>query len=337
MRWRVRPSGWPRATYHGSFFTQRAGTASRPITLTGPRTAVLVNDGPAGTAPSCPAPTAGWDSGYGLWLFNAPYWRLTGFTVRRLEEGDRAGQLAPRHGGRGSRAPRRRGGGALPPLLGRRRDPQLDHRVHRPGAARLRRGCLHWLSELQLGLPRQLRRRRSVGPGPGAESNRIGPNVAAESIDIKEGTFDGVIRGNTFDGRGISGQNSADSWVDAKGIGYLHREQHRHLQRARHVRQRVRDPQPDDHPGLPERVRQRVARQRFQPWRGGAVRDKRHLDIEVPRKPERGLRVEHGHQRGDGSDQHRGHALANHICGHKTSSWLQDVHVTKLSTCSESC
>jgi hypothetical protein len=51
--------------------------------------------------------------------------------------------------------------------------------------------------------------------------NRIGPNIAAEPIDVKEGTYEGIIRGNTFDGRGISGQNSADSWVDVKGIGYL--------------------------------------------------------------------------------------------------------------------
>jgi hypothetical protein len=50
--------------------------------------------------------------------------------------------------------------------------------------------------------------------------NRIGPNIAAEPIDVKEGTHNGVIRGNTFDGKGISGQNSADSWIDVKGIGY---------------------------------------------------------------------------------------------------------------------
>jgi hypothetical protein len=52
-------------------------------------------------------------------------------------------------------------------------------------------------------------------------NNRIGPNIAAEPVDVKEGTFNGVIRGNTFNGTGISGQNSADSWIDVKGIGYL--------------------------------------------------------------------------------------------------------------------
>jgi hypothetical protein len=51
-------------------------------------------------------------------------------------------------------------------------------------------------------------------------NNKIGPGVAAELIDIKEGTLSGTISGNTFDGTGISGENSADSWVDAKGNGY---------------------------------------------------------------------------------------------------------------------
>jgi len=50
--------------------------------------------------------------------------------------------------------------------------------------------------------------------------NRFGPDVAAEHIDIKEGTVGGKVIGNFFDGRGLSGQNSADSWIDVKGSGY---------------------------------------------------------------------------------------------------------------------
>ncbi|MDJ0460102.1 sheath polysaccharide-degrading enzyme, partial [Streptomyces sp. H27-C3] len=52
-------------------------------------------------------------------------------------------------------------------------------------------------------------------------SRVTGEPHTGEAIDIKEGTFDGVVRGNTFDGRGISGKNSADSWIDAKGVDYL--------------------------------------------------------------------------------------------------------------------
>jgi len=48
-------------------------------------------------------------------------------------------------------------------------------------------------------------------------NNKIGPNVAAECIDVKEGTTGNVIRGNTFDATGITGANSGDSWIDVKG------------------------------------------------------------------------------------------------------------------------
>jgi hypothetical protein len=49
----------------------------------------------------------------------------------------------------------------------------------------------------------------------------LGPDVGAELIDIKEGTSGGVVRGNTLDGTGISGENFADSLFDIKGNGYL--------------------------------------------------------------------------------------------------------------------
>jgi hypothetical protein len=48
-------------------------------------------------------------------------------------------------------------------------------------------------------------------------NNTIGPNISAECIDVKEGTTGGIIRGNHFDAAGITGANSADSWIDVKG------------------------------------------------------------------------------------------------------------------------
>ncbi|MCX7747772.1 MAG: right-handed parallel beta-helix repeat-containing protein [Clostridia bacterium] len=45
----------------------------------------------------------------------------------------------------------------------------------------------------------------------------LGPNVSAEHVDIKEGTVGTVIENCTMDGTGISGQNYADSFIDAKG------------------------------------------------------------------------------------------------------------------------
>ncbi|WP_231500322.1 cellulose binding domain-containing protein [Saccharothrix sp. NRRL B-16314] len=73
--------------YRGAFAITRPGTAAAPATLTGPADAVLVNDGPSGSAPGCPTPTPGWDPGYGLWLHDAPHWNLTGFTVRESKKG----------------------------------------------------------------------------------------------------------------------------------------------------------------------------------------------------------------------------------------------------------
>jgi len=51
-------------------------------------------------------------------------------------------------------------------------------------------------------------------------NSHIGPAIAAECIDIKEGTTGGIIRNNYFDATGITGANSADSWIDVKGNDY---------------------------------------------------------------------------------------------------------------------
>ena len=45
----------------------------------------------------------------------------------------------------------------------------------------------------------------------------IGPNVAAEGADIKEGTENTIIRNCTFSAQGITGENSSDAFIDLKG------------------------------------------------------------------------------------------------------------------------
>ena len=52
-------------------------------------------------------------------------------------------------------------------------------------------------------------------------NNKIGPGITAECIDIKEGTTGNMIVNNIFDAGGITGANSADSWMDVKGNGTL--------------------------------------------------------------------------------------------------------------------
>ena len=52
----------------------------------------------------------------------------------------------------------------------------------------------------------------------------IGPNVAAESVDIKEGSTGTIVEGCNLLGTGISGANSADSFIDVKGNGDIIRD-----------------------------------------------------------------------------------------------------------------
>jgi len=47
--------------------------------------------------------------------------------------------------------------------------------------------------------------------------NTFGDSIISENIDIKEGTTGGTVSNNSFNGRGLNGANSADSWVDVKG------------------------------------------------------------------------------------------------------------------------
>ncbi|MFK4084811.1 discoidin domain-containing protein [Kribbella sp. NPDC020789] len=206
--------------YHGAFLTQHAGTASAPITLTGPASAVLINDGPTGDAPSCPAPTAGWDSGYGLWLFNAPYWKLTGFTVQDSKKGivlDNShhvtidGVTVNHTDEEGVHFRRSSADGVI------KNSTITDTGLVQPGYGEgvyLGSAGSNWPCHGNTGGVDKADRVQVL-------DNHLGPTIAAEAIDVKEGTTGGVIRGNTFNGTGISGENSADSWVDVKGIGYL--------------------------------------------------------------------------------------------------------------------
>ncbi|WP_439657457.1 cellulose binding domain-containing protein [Lentzea sp. HUAS TT2] len=208
-------------TYRGSFVVNaRAGTASQRITLSGPRDAVIINDGPTGEAPSCPAPTAGWDSGYGLWVFDSPYWNLTGFTVQESKKGivlDNAHHVtidavSVHHVDEEAVHFRRSSADGII-----RNSVITDTGLVQPGFGEgvyLGSANSNWSCHGNNGGIDRSDRVQVLG-------NRIGPNVAAEAVDVKEGTYEGVIRGNTFDGQGITGQNSADSWIDVKGIGYL--------------------------------------------------------------------------------------------------------------------
>ncbi|ANZ43180.1 peptide ABC transporter substrate-binding protein [Lentzea guizhouensis] len=206
-------------TYRGSFVTSRPGTPSNPITLTGPSTAVLINDGPSGTAPPCPVPTAGWDSGYGLWLYNAPYWTIKGITVAESKKGiilDNShhvtidGVTVRTTDEEGVHFRRSSADGVIKNST--ITDAGVVTKAYGEGVY-IGSANSNWKCHGNSGGVDRSDRVSVLG-------NRIGPNVSAEHIDVKEGTQGGLISGNTFAGTGISGANSADSWVDVKGFDY---------------------------------------------------------------------------------------------------------------------
>ncbi|MGB3910685.1 MAG: right-handed parallel beta-helix repeat-containing protein [Pseudolysinimonas sp.] len=190
-------------SYLGNFVAGASGTADRPITLCGSRDSVL--DG------------GDIDGGYVLHLDGASYWHLVGFTVTNGQKGVMADGTV---------------GSVIEGLT-----------VHTIGdeAIHLRRfstdNTVTGNQVSNTGL-----RREKFGEGiyigtaesnwcditdcapDASDRNLIEGNTiwatTAESIDIKEGTSDGIVRGNTFDGSRLV-EDDADSWVDVKGNDWL--------------------------------------------------------------------------------------------------------------------
>ena len=188
-------------TYVGNFVAETSGTALEPISLCGSAESVLDGDDES--------------HGYVLHLNGASYWQLTGFTITNGQKGLMADTTI---------------GSVISNLT-----------VHHIGdeAIHLRKASTdNTISENTIsdtGL-----RKQKFGEGiyiGSAESNWCDisdcspdlsdrnlienntiSNTTSESIDVKEGTSDGVIRGNSFDGESIV---EADSWVDIKGNGWL--------------------------------------------------------------------------------------------------------------------
>lgn len=193
-------------TYAGNFKGTGAGSADKPIVLCGPSDAVL--DG------------GNTQTGYVFYLNQASSWILSGFAVTRGQKGV---------------------------VLDETTDSQLSGLfVHDIGQE-----AVHFrkFSSRNTIAFSQIRDTGKETPGFGegvyigsavsnwttytgasdrpdrCDGNKVlhcvfGPGISAEHIDVKEGTTGGEVRGNTFNGIGISGANSADSWMDVKGNGY---------------------------------------------------------------------------------------------------------------------
>ena len=188
-------------TFSGNFVATTSGTPEQPITLCGSADAVLDGGDP--------------EDGYVFHLDGAQYWHLVGFTVTNGQKGVMADGTV---------------GSTIESLT-----------VHTIGdeAIHLRKfstdNVVSGNTISNTGL-----RKPKFGEGiyiGTAESNWcdisdcqpdnsdrntiIGNTISgttSESVDIKEGTSNGVLRDNTFDGSAII---EADSWVDVKGNDWV--------------------------------------------------------------------------------------------------------------------
>jgi hypothetical protein len=191
--------------YKGRFVGTAIGYSTKRITLQGPRTAVL----DAGSV----------NTGYALYLNGARYWTVRGITVQNALKGiilDNSSynvleDVAVSNVGTTGVHFRRHSSyntlqNSVISYTGLQ-EPGYGEGVY-IGSAKS-----NW-STYTSGSPDRSDKNKVL-------NNTIGPYVAAESIDVKEGTTGGEIRANYFDATGMTGANYADSWIDVKGNGYI--------------------------------------------------------------------------------------------------------------------
>ncbi|GAA4180726.1 hypothetical protein GCM10022252_04010 [Streptosporangium oxazolinicum] len=189
--------------YSGRFVATVSGTESEPIFVCGPPEAII--DG------------GGVKKGYAFHLNGVSHWRLVGFTVRHSQKGVMADQtnntiiqgLTVHHIG-----------DEAIHLRNFSSDNTVQYcMIYATGLRREKFG-----EGVYLGTAESNWASYSGGKMDRSDRNIVRGNViraTAEAIDIKEGTSDGHIVGNVFDGSTLGGSKHNDSWVDVKGNGYL--------------------------------------------------------------------------------------------------------------------
>ena len=195
-------------TYAGAFVATRTGTAANPITLRGPANAVIQNNKSSG-------------KNYGLYLSGVSYWTLDGFTVNNSQKGIVTDQSSHN---------------TLQNLTVHNVEDEAVHfrkfssdnviqnsKIYNTGSVQPQYGEGVYLGSAKSNWASITGNANTPDSSDRNQvlNNTIGPNVAAEGIDIKEGSKNGLIKGNTFIATGIQGQNSGDSVIDLKGDNYL--------------------------------------------------------------------------------------------------------------------
>lgn len=187
-------------TYTGNFRATGAGSAGQPITLCGGQGAVL--DG------------GGVEDGYVLHLERASYWVLQGFTVRNGQKGVIADETD--HSLIQGLTVENTGDEAIHLRRFSSDNKVTGNTIRGAGLRKPKFG-----EGIYIGTAESNWCDVTACEPDRSDRNEIRGNTVsgttAESVDIKEGTSDGFLAGNTFDG---SAMTEADSWVDVKGKGW---------------------------------------------------------------------------------------------------------------------
>ena len=190
-------------TYVGNFTAEISGTAAKPVFLCGGSGAVI--DG------------GGTDDGYAFHLNHVSYWRLVGFTVRDAQKGVMADGVV---GTVIQGLTVEQIGDEAIHLRNFSSDNMIrDNTVHTTGLRREKYGEGIYIGTAESNWCTVTNCKTDTSDRNVVLRNHIS-DTTAESIDIKEGTSDGKVIDNTFDGSKLSGSHN-DSWVDVKGNGWL--------------------------------------------------------------------------------------------------------------------
>ncbi|MEO3854781.1 NosD domain-containing protein [Acrocarpospora sp. B8E8] len=189
--------------YAGRFVATVAGTESDPIFVCGSPEAII--DG------------GGVKKGYAFHLNGVSHWRLIGFTVRNSQKGVMADKTS--HTIIQGLTVHHIGDEAIH-LRNFSSDNIVQYNmIYATGLRREKFG-----EGVYLGTAESNWATFSGGQMDRSDRNLVRGNViraTAEAIDIKEGTSDGRVVGNIFDGSVLGGSKHNDSWVDVKGNGYV--------------------------------------------------------------------------------------------------------------------
>lgn len=187
--------------YIGRFVATVTGTAEAPITLCGPAEAILDGNDV--------------DDGYVLHLDTVSYWVVEGFTIRGGQKGLMADSVT--HSVFSGLTVTQIGDEGIHLRQFSTDNLVIGNTISDTGLRKPKFGEGIYVGSAESNWCDITDCEPDASDRNVLEGNTISLTTA-ESIDIKEGTSGGVVRGNSFDGAAITG---ADSWVDVKGNDWL--------------------------------------------------------------------------------------------------------------------